>query len=97
MAAGVFKDNSIDNVLPLAGVNYFNYDLWGKNLQTNVFFAGAFAFANITDPDVFGGKADAAAEAAPPLSLPLKMKCQAKNAICNIINCLCCRQVRHLR
>jgi hypothetical protein len=64
VAAGVFKDNSIDNVLPLAGVNYFNYDLWGKNLQTNVFFAGAFAFANITDPDVFGGKADAAAEAA---------------------------------
>ena len=63
VAAGAFKDNSIDSVVPLAGVNYFNYDLWGKNLQTNVFFAGLFAFANITDPDVAGGKMDAAAEA----------------------------------
>jgi hypothetical protein len=63
VAAGAFKDNSIDSVVPLAGVNYFNYDLWGKNLQTNVFFAGAFAFANITDPELFGGKMDAAAEA----------------------------------
>jgi len=63
VAFGAFKDNSIDSVVPLAGVNYFNYDLWGKNLQTNVFFAGVFAFANITDPDVAGGKMDAAAEA----------------------------------
>jgi hypothetical protein len=63
VAAGVFKDNSVDTVVPLAGVNYFNYDLWGKNLQTNVFFAGVFAFANLTDPTLFGGKMDAAAEA----------------------------------
>jgi hypothetical protein len=63
VAAGAFKDNSIDSVVPVAGVNYFNYDLWGKNLQTNVFFAGAFAFANLTDPDLAGGRMDAAAEA----------------------------------
>lgn len=62
VAGGVFKDNSVDSVLPLAGVNYFNYDLWGKGLQTEVFFAGAFAFANITDPEILGGRMDAAFE-----------------------------------
>jgi hypothetical protein len=62
VAAGAFKDNSVDSVLPLAGVNYFNYDLWGKGLQTEVFFAGAFAFANLTDPEILGGRMDAALE-----------------------------------
>ena len=57
-AAGVLGDSANDTT-PLAGVNYFNYDLWGKNIQTNVFFAGAFLFGTISKPDLFGGRADA--------------------------------------
>ena len=63
LAFGAFKDNSISNVVPIVGVNYFNYDLWDKNIQTNLFFAGAFGFFNFTKPDVFDGRMDAAVEA----------------------------------
>jgi hypothetical protein len=45
--------------VPLGGVNYFSSNLWGRGLQTNVFFAGVFAFANLTDPDFLGGGFDA--------------------------------------
>jgi hypothetical protein len=61
-AAGAFKDSSRDSVTPLAGVNYFDYDLWGKNYQFNVLFAGALAFVNLTNPDLFGRKIDLAVE-----------------------------------
>jgi hypothetical protein len=52
--AGTFYNRSLDYPLPLAGVNYFNRDLWGRNIQTNIFFAGALAFGNISHPDLFG-------------------------------------------
>jgi hypothetical protein len=58
LGAGAFQDASQDNVVPLAAVNYFDYDVAGKNLQLNVFFAGAFAFANLSKPGLFGGKMD---------------------------------------
>jgi hypothetical protein len=63
-AFGAFKDNSIETVVPLAGVNYFNYDLWGKNVQTNLFFAGVFGFFNFTKPDLIGKRIDGAVEGA---------------------------------
>jgi hypothetical protein len=63
-AFGAFKDNSIETVVPLAGVNYFNYDLWGKNIQTNLFFAGVFGFFNFTKPDLIGKRIDGAVEGA---------------------------------
>jgi len=55
---GVFRDNSVDGVVPLAGVNYFNYRLGGRDVQTNVFFAGALAFGTLTAPDLWGRKID---------------------------------------
>ena len=55
---GAFKDASQDNVVPLAAVNYFDYDVANKNLQLNVFFAGAFTFANLSKPDFFNGRMD---------------------------------------
>jgi len=58
LGAGAFSDASQDNVVPLAAVNYFDYDVAGKNLQLNVFFAGAFVFANLSKPDLFGGTMD---------------------------------------
>ncbi|MGH9868922.1 MAG: hypothetical protein ACREAA_12250 [Candidatus Polarisedimenticolia bacterium] len=51
---GVFYNQSLDYPLPLAGVNYFNRNLWGKGAQTNIFFAGALAFGNLSQPDMLG-------------------------------------------
>jgi len=61
--AGVVKDDSIDSVVPLAGVNWFDYDLMKKKIQINVFFAGVYAYVNLTDPSVGGTKLDLGAEA----------------------------------
>jgi hypothetical protein len=63
VAAGAFADSSTGGVQPIAGVNYFNFDLWGKGFQTNVFFAGAIAFLNATKPDLTKGGIDVAADA----------------------------------
>jgi hypothetical protein len=58
-AAGAFKDSSSTGVLPLAGINYFDYDVAGKGIQLNVLFAGLLAFVTATKPDLFGEKIDA--------------------------------------
>ncbi len=58
-AAGVFKDRSIDSVVPLAGINYFNYDLFDRDIQLNVLFAGVLGFVTLSKPGLFGGKVDA--------------------------------------
>ncbi len=54
LAGGVFYNQALDAPLPLAGLNYFNRDLGGRGIQTNVFFAGPLLFANVTHPDLFG-------------------------------------------
>ena len=51
---GVFYDPAA-GVFPLAGVNYFTFDLAGTGTQMNVFFAGLFLAFDATDPDLFGG------------------------------------------
>lgn len=53
-AVGGLSDAGGDFV-PLAGVNWFDYDLGGRDIQANVFFAGAVAFANASKPDIGGG------------------------------------------
>jgi hypothetical protein len=63
LLAGAFKDNSIASVVPLAGVNWFDYDLFKKKIQIDVFFAGVYAFVNLTDPSLGGTKLDLGAEA----------------------------------
>jgi hypothetical protein len=56
--AGIFRDASREDVVPLAAVNYFNYDLFGRNIQTNVLFGGVLAVINLSKPDLFGGRMD---------------------------------------
>jgi hypothetical protein len=63
-AGGMFKDSSQDNVVPLAGVNYFNYDLWGKNIQFNALFAGVLGFVTASKPTLGGTRMDLTADAA---------------------------------
>ena len=57
-AAGAFKDNSQDSVVPLAGVNYFNYDLWRKGIQLNALFAGVFGTVTASKPSLGGSRFD---------------------------------------
>jgi hypothetical protein len=58
LAGGLFKDDAIDYVVPLAGVNWFDYDFLKKDVQFNVFFAGVYAFINLTDPAIGKTKLD---------------------------------------
>ncbi|MCM2314718.1 MAG: hypothetical protein NDJ92_06150 [Thermoanaerobaculia bacterium] len=41
-------------VLPLAGVNYFNSKVRGRDMQTNVFFAGVILSASLADSSFLG-------------------------------------------
>ncbi len=45
-----------------SGVQYFDFDLWGKNKQLSVFFAGALLFGNYTDPSLLGSRFDLGAD-----------------------------------
>jgi hypothetical protein len=52
---GVHHDAGLQYpVVPLGGVDYFNFDLFGRGIQTNVFFAGVVLAANATHPNVGG-------------------------------------------
>src|SRR5262249_1809536 len=62
---GAFYDQSLDYPLPLAGVQHFNFDLWGKGKQLSVFFAGALLSANYTDPALAGSRFDLGADVFP--------------------------------
>jgi hypothetical protein len=39
-------------VVPLGGIDYFNFDFQHRGIQTNVFFAGVVLVANATNPNV---------------------------------------------
>lgn len=58
-AGGVFYDDALDYPLPLAGINYFNFDFKGTGKQLNVFFAGALLVADVAEPRLFGSRFDA--------------------------------------
>jgi hypothetical protein len=60
--AGAFYQRGQDYPFPLLGVQYFNFDMWGKNKQLSVFFAGALLFANYTDPAFLGTRFDVGAD-----------------------------------
>ncbi|HYC62758.1 MAG TPA: hypothetical protein VEK79_24665 [Thermoanaerobaculia bacterium] len=52
---GVHHDGGLEfPVVPLGGVDYFNFNLFNKGIQTNVFFAGVVLAANATHPNVGG-------------------------------------------
>ena len=60
--AGAFYERSADYPLPLLGVQYFDFDVWGKQKQLTVFFGGVLLFANYTDPALFGSRFDLGAD-----------------------------------
>ncbi|MFP5245815.1 MAG: hypothetical protein ACLGH0_03900, partial [Thermoanaerobaculia bacterium] len=52
---GVHHDKGLEYpVVPLGGIDYFNFNLLGKGIQTNVFFAGVVLAVNATHPNVGG-------------------------------------------
>lgn len=59
---GLFHDSATP-LVPLAGVNYFDYDFRKRNEQINVLFAGVFVFATWTDPALAGKRVDLTADA----------------------------------
>ena len=50
LAGGVFYDDALDYPLPLAGINYFDFDFRGTGKQLNVFFGGALLTADAAEP-----------------------------------------------
>jgi len=53
MLGGIHHDSGLEfPVLPLGGVDYFNFDWQHRGIQTNVFFAGLVVAANATNPNV---------------------------------------------
>ncbi|MGH9464295.1 MAG: hypothetical protein ACRD0X_01530, partial [Thermoanaerobaculia bacterium] len=63
IGGGVLYDDALDYPLPLAGFNYFSFDLRGTGAQANVFFGGVLLDATLSDPDFLGSRFDAGVEA----------------------------------
>lgn len=59
---GAFHDESLDNPVPLGGVNWVDFDLRDSGQQVNVFFAGVLAIGNWSDPTFLGSSFTAAAD-----------------------------------
>ncbi|PYQ14536.1 MAG: hypothetical protein DMH00_01380 [Acidobacteria bacterium] len=58
-AAGVFYEQNLDSPVPLAGIDYFNFNFKNTRSQVNLFFAGALLQGTFQDPQVAGTKLDA--------------------------------------
>jgi hypothetical protein len=53
LLGGIHHDTGLQYpVVPLGGIDYFNFDLLHKGIQANVFFAGVVIAANATNPNV---------------------------------------------
>ncbi len=53
LLGGVHHDAGLQYpVVPLGGIDYFNFNTRGTGIQTNVFFAGVVVVANATNPNV---------------------------------------------
>src|SRR3954452_11370692 len=53
LLGGIHHDAGLQYpVVPLGGIDYFNFDLMHKGIQANVFFAGVVIAANATNPNV---------------------------------------------
>ncbi len=64
MLGGIHHDDGLEfPVIPLGGIDYFNFDVAGRGLQSNVFFAGVIVAANLTDPSFLGTRANAGVDA----------------------------------
>lgn len=55
LLGGLQHDEGLEyGVLPLGGVDYFDFDLFDRGIQANVFFAGVILAVNATDPSFMG-------------------------------------------
>jgi len=54
LLGGAFYDRSLDFPLPLAGLDYFTFDLASTGAQANLFFAGVIVNGSIAQPRLFG-------------------------------------------
>lgn len=53
LLGGIHHDEGLQfPVVPLGGIDYFNFNLADKGIQANVFFAGVIVAANATNPNV---------------------------------------------
>jgi hypothetical protein len=53
MLGGVHHDPGLQYpIVPLGGIDYFNFDLGKRGIQANVFFAGVIVAASATNPNV---------------------------------------------
>lgn len=60
---GIHHDSGLEYpVVPLGGIDYFNFDLKGTGIQTNVFFAGVVLAANATHPNVMNTRTNLGAD-----------------------------------
>ncbi len=63
MLGGIHHDAGLQfPIVPLGGIDYFNFNLAGRGIQTNVFFAGVILAANATHPNVANTRTNAGAE-----------------------------------
>jgi hypothetical protein len=63
MLGGVHHDSGLQYpVLPLGGIDYFNFDLGHRGIQTNVFFAGIVLAANATNPNLWNTRTNVGAD-----------------------------------
>lgn len=63
LLGGLQHDDGLEyGVLPLGGIDYFDFDLFDRGLQTNIFFAGVIVAANLTDPSFAGTRANVGAD-----------------------------------
>jgi hypothetical protein len=63
LVGGVHHDAGLEfPVVPLGGIDYFNFDWAKRGIQTNVFFAGVVLSANATHPNVANTRTNVGAD-----------------------------------
>ena len=63
MVGGVHHDAGLEfPVVPLGGIDYFNFNLFDRGIQANVFFAGVMVAANATHPNVANTRTNVGAD-----------------------------------
>jgi hypothetical protein len=63
LLGGIHHDAGLQfPVVPLGGLDYFNFNVAGSGIQTNVFFAGVILAANATNPNVANTRTNVGAD-----------------------------------
>ena len=63
MLGGIHHDSGLQfPVVPLGGIDYFNFNFADKGIQTNVFFAGVILAANATQPNLANTRTNVGAD-----------------------------------